>query len=459
MKVILLLLFFFSSLSFAVENFQIPIRPPYLLSPLELKKSGTLKIPDETKKEAIPTSWGGNSLTQEEREIMGIKNKVFTLSGGAWILHRKVHLSAATIEIVGENAILGELKNGVKVEDKERGVTFYSGNGLYNKLTETILLERNPRLYYKDKQNKTTKVTCTRIQRFMAESRTELQENVIIENDDYVIYANKATFNEQEKTLYLDEYPFIFGKNLFITGKKASYNNDSGITRLEENTILLQNSYKTKPVKFSKEKKTEETPVLEEEKKERIVSIFTGDKLIREDSGKKEESYAGMFGHARLYRPDYEFEAEEAKARGEKLENIEAKKNVVFWDKENKIKVWGNFYSYNKEEDYMHITEGAKVEFFNNLQDEEPKSTLTAVEIERFGSLKEVVARGNVLIQTEKATARGQYASYLEEEEKLELLGAPALLGKNGVLRCGKIILYPKTDRAVITEGIKVEKK
>ncbi|MCX7999069.1 MAG: hypothetical protein N3A69_08990, partial [Leptospiraceae bacterium] len=66
-----------------------------------------------------------------------------------------------------------------------------------------------------------------------------------------------------------------------------------------------------------------------------------------------------------------------------------------------------------------------KVEFLDS--EENTKASLTAYEIERFADKKEIVARGNVKIESEDSIARGQYATYFEESKKIILEGNPSL--------------------------------
>ena len=231
------------------------VRLPLLLSPLEMSE-GSFSISDvgsdKKKKSKVPTSWGGSSLSQETRQIDGIDLTVYSLAGGAWILHKTVKLSASTIEILGEDAYKGFLKGQTKVEDPENGITLVAGKGTYDKVAETIILEGRPTLIFKDKENKITKITAPYLKRYFSENKTVFEGGAIIENGEYTIYSDAAVFLEKEESLLMENYPFIFGKDIFLTGEKVTYSNSSKNTTLENDTILLRLSSESNKKKSSK---------------------------------------------------------------------------------------------------------------------------------------------------------------------------------------------------------------
>ncbi|MCB1176707.1 MAG: hypothetical protein KDK36_03915 [Leptospiraceae bacterium] len=433
-------------------------RPPLLFPSLEVnEKQSKYQIKeDKNKKPRIPTSWGGNALIQETKEVNGIPMTTFALSGGAWILHRKVRISSYHIEVVGEEAYLGYLKGGVRVEDKENKITFTAGKGTYDKFQEIIILESRPTLYFYNSDNKKTKITAPYIKRFMSENKTVLEGGVIMEDPDYTILTEKAVFYEKENNLVLNDYPLIFGENLFITGEKAIYNNESKVTKLENDTILARLSYETKSVKGGFKKKEDKKDKSKEEKeveeKKRVITLFTGERLESKVKSKDEPASIGMYENAKIYRDDFEYDGKYLKAFGEGYKNLEAKENVNFLDKENNFRIKGKLFEHDDEKGYTHITEEPEVEFLS--KEGEVTSTMTTVELERFSDRKEIVARGNVVIESENSTVKGQYATYYEEEKKLVVEGNPTFQRNGNIVRSGKIIIFPENNRMLLSDGL-----
>lgn len=440
-------------------------RPPILISPYQQQSNSStatdssLVIPTEKpeeEKEKIPTTWGANTLTQEQKEIDGLEVTVFTLQDGAWIQHKSSRLSSNRIQIVGKDAVKGSLKGGVRVSDPKNRIYLYARSAEYDKYEEEIDLRGRPRLIYYDKEKRRTKITAERIKRFMAQSKTILYGRVLIENRDYVILTDSAVFYESRKTLQMDNYPFIFGKSSFLTAEKVLYNSETNRNELIGHASFFRYSYekknKSNPLTDSKDRIE---PPEQEVEKQKILTIFSGNKLIYQ-GGEGNNSYIGMFGNAKLFRPDAEFTAEYVKAFGDKKRDIEAKNGVRFYDKENSMILYGDNFEHKNATKYTHLTENARIDFLQKGK-EEVNATLYAVEIERFGDRKEIVARGNLSIQSENATAYGEYATFSEQEKKLVVEGNPRLKRKNKILYCGKIVLYPQLNRAFITDGIRVK--
>ncbi len=219
MKIRIQLLFFVTLEIFGT------IRPPILFSPVEInpKKNERVQTISEPKKKKIPTSWGGFELTQEDKDVNGNKIVTYSLRGGAWILHDKVKLSAKAIEVIGEDAFNGFLKGGVKIEDTENKIVLYSGKGVYDKYQETVVLDERPFLIHKNKNKEITKVTAPYIKRYLGDFKIVLEKGVIIENNDYTILADEAVMLEKEDKIHMENYPYIFGKNKFMTGEKLYY--------------------------------------------------------------------------------------------------------------------------------------------------------------------------------------------------------------------------------------------
>lgn len=397
----------------------------------------------------IPAGWGGGSLTQETKPYKGIPMTVYSLSEGAWIQHRKVRLTSYKIEVIGEDAIFGHLHGGVKVEDPENRITFKAAKADYDKIQELITMQGRPILQYYNSSNKLTKITAPYMKRYLLENKTSLEGGVIMEDGEYTVISETAVFYEKEDKLVMENHPFVFGKETFITGERAVYNTDTKTTSIENDTLLARVSYEVKDDSAPGAKKDE----TESEKKEKVrtVTVMTGDKM-ESYSGTDSDSYAGFFGNARIFREDYEYSGAYLKAKGKDYKNLEAKDQVVFTDKVNNVRMSGKLFEHFEDEKYTHITEEPKIEFLS--KEGEVKSTLRCVELERFGERKEMVARGNVVIESEESIIHGDYGTYFEEEKKLVVEGNPRLEKEGSIVRSGKIIIYPEENKVLLTDGL-----
>jgi len=420
------------------------VRPPLLLPPIQIidadkkivintesKVSGVIKI---------PTSWGGGALIQEEKEFQGFPVTAYSLSEGAWILHRKIKLSANFIEIIGSDAVNGTLKGNVRVEDSENKITLTAQKGLYDKLKETIILDGRPTLFYYNSENKLTRLTAPKILRYMSEDRISLVGGVILQDPDYTILCESATYFEKAAELRMDNNPFIFGNNIFLSGNTAVYNNNSKITKLEGSTIIVRRS--------SDEKTNQES----EKKEERKVSYFAGNKLEVFSKLSNREERIDLIGDSKVIQEDYQFSGDNLSAFGINYKNLKSNEDFIFFDKKSNIKIFGKLFEHIEEKGYTHITEDPKIEFMNKSG--EVSSTLTTVELERFDDRKEIVARGDVQILSESGIIRGQFATYYEEEKKILVNGNPSIERDGSKISCGLIIIYPEINRILLSDGL-----
>lgn len=406
------------------------------------KKEEIYKVPEEkkNKKDKIPIIWGGSSLTQEERIVNGFPVKVFVLGGGAYIMHKSIKLSAREIEIIGEEALLGNLKGQVVVEDIQNGVTLTATKGVYDKLAGTVSLENQPILTQK-KDGKLVRIKCQSIVRNLEEAKTTLAGKVVVTSEEFQVFGEDAVFTEKEDRIDLKGEPFLFSENRFLIGQTLSYFVKEGSIQLDGNATIYQVSYEKKK---DKEKDTET--------KERMLTIFSGKTLTHLNKGK--ETVTSMNGDAYMVRKNSEFKANLLESRRNNKE-IKATGNVSYLDKENGYRMEGGLLFYDKEKGYSYLTESPRIVFLNK-KDLVERGQLTAVFLERFDERSETVARGDVQVETQSAKATGEFATYYEKKDELVLEGNPTLVRDATKVSAGKIILFPKSDKALLTDGLKV---
>lgn len=417
-------------------------RPPLLFSPesLDRKSFEGIGEPDPKRQESFPTYWGASALTQEDREVQGLKVTIFSLEGGAWIQHKKVKLSSNRIEVYGKEAYKAILKNGVQVEDHENGTTLRAGIGEYDKYSEMVYIKERPRLYFRDKTGKQTVISAISIERELSTKITKFRGGVIVTHPDVTIFCSEAIFKESEHLITTDANPILLSKNRYLTGSRLSFITNESRIVLEEKTVLFQNSLETK--KGEEGKTSQET----------LTTILKGDRI---DSGPNEanERIVKISGNATVLRKDLKITSDSIESVGSDSKIIKANRNIKIHDRENRLLLSGQVFEYFRKEDYMHLTQEGKMEFLDK-DSNQVTSTITAQEFERFLDKKETVIRGDIRIKAKNTNALGEYATYYEDQESVVLEGNPRIDRDGKLLRAGKIVFYPREGRSILTEGV-----
>ncbi|TGK02434.1 hypothetical protein EHO58_17495 [Leptospira selangorensis] len=417
-------------------------RPPLLFSAetLDPKSFQGIGEADPKRKESFPTFWGANALTQEDREVQGLKVTIFSLEGGAWIQHKKVKLGANRIEVFGKEAYKAFLKNGVHIEDQENGTVMRAGVGEYDKYSEMVYIKERPRLSFRDKTGKTTIISAKQIDRELNTKITKLHGGVIVNHPEVTIFCAEAVFKESEHLITTDPNPILISKNRYLSGKKLSfYTNESRIL-LEENTVLFQSSEETKKDPEGNEKK------------QTVLTILKGDKIESRPNEENDRTVM-ISGNATVLRKDMKITSDNIESVGKDSHIIKARKNIKVHDRENNLLLSGNVFDYFRNENYLHLTDEGKMEFLDKNSDQ-VTSTITAQEFERFLDQKETVIRGNIWIKSKSTEAQGEYATYFENDESVLLEGNPRINRSGKILRAGKIVFYPREGRSILTEGV-----
>ncbi|EPG66551.1 LptA/OstA family protein [Leptospira wolffii] len=417
-------------------------RPPLLFSPesLDRKSFEGIGEPDPKRQESFPTYWGASALTQEDREVQGLKVTIFSLEGGAWIQHKKVKLGANRIEVYGKEAYKAYLKNGVHVEDQENGTTLRAGVGEYDKYSEMVYIRERPRLYFRDKTGKQTVISAVTIERELSTKVTKFKGGVIVSHPEITIFCSEAVFKESEHTISTDPNPILLSKNRYLTGQRLTfYTNESRIV-LEEKNVLFQTAIETKKDQEGKEAN------------ETVLTILKGDKI---DSGPNQENErtVRLSGNATVLRKDLKITADAIESVGGDSRIIKAKQNIKVHDRENRLLLSGHIFEFFRQEDYLHLREEAKMEFLDK-DSSNVTSTVFAQEFERFTDKKETVIRGDIRIKAKNTDALGEYATYYENDESIILEGNPRIDRAGKLLRAGKIVFYPREGRSILTEGV-----
>ncbi|GBF37641.1 LptA/OstA family protein [Leptospira johnsonii] len=417
-------------------------RPPLLFSAetLDPKSFQGIGEADPKRKESFPTFWGANALTQEDREVQGLKVTIFSLEGGAWIQHKKVKLGANRIEVFGKEAYKAFLKNGVHIEDQENGTVMRAGVGEYDKYSEMVYIKERPRLSFRDKTGKTTVISAKQIDRELSTKITKLHGGVIVNHPEVTIFCAEAVFKESEHLITTDPNPILISKNRYLSGKRLSfYTNESRIL-LEENTVLFQSSEETKKDPEGNEKK------------QTVLTILKGDRIESRPNEENDRTVL-ISGNATVLRKDMKITSDTIESVGKDSRIIKARKNIKVHDRENNLLLSGNVFDYFRNESYLHLTDEGKMEFLDKNSDQ-VTSTITAQEFERFLDQKETVIRGNIWIKSKSTEAQGEYATYFENDESVLLEGNPRINRSGKILRAGKIVFYPREGRSILTEGV-----
>ena len=437
------------------------IIPPLLNSPVSLNiKPAIIQDKEETnetiEKIREATKWGGRALTQAKKNINGIDVNVFSITGGAWILHNNVKLSARSIELIGEDAVAGYLKGGIVILDKDNGTTLTASKGVYDKFNESVTIEGDPVIVYKNKNGASTVARSRIIYRNLAEAKTELQDYVEIHNQDYTMLANHAFLFEKEDRYEIPGHPMIFGKDTFMNGESLVYDGTDGNIYLKNNPVIIQRGKKEE--KDSDPKEQNENAAEQPDEEEPVLKTIysTANELVIHKGKTEMESFTGLTGNARVISENHIFSADYIKTYGETDSRLEAKNNIIARDKAGKMFLKGETLEFDQKKQYAHITDNVSVEFVDE-ETQELKSKMTAIEIERFMDREEMVARGNVVITGPDYVASGAYATYYEKEKKIHLEGNPVLQKDNKKMSTGTIVIYPEENKLYLKDGIKLK--
>jgi len=407
------------------------------------------------KKKLNPVTWGGNELTQEERIWNGFSFKTYILGGGAFIQSGNVRLMANSIEVLGDDALQGRLKGMVKVEDPSNGVFLLASNGFYDKNSDTVTLENNPTLTQNKKDGKAVRIKCDELVRHLEEGRTVFSGKVSVVSNDFQLFGENAIFFEKDDKIELSDKPFVFAKSKFLQSEYVAFYVNLGKIVLDKNALIYQVDYKKD---IEKQKDRDEKKEIKGKKEgienqefQRQLTIFSGDQLIHSS---KPETQTSMIGNANMIREEEEFQADQIQSSNNN-NLVKATGKVIFLDKKNLIRMESDTAIHNEEEKYSKSF-GQPVVYFLEKETLDEKGKLKAEVLERFGLKKEIVCRGNVIVDTQSNQAQGEYATFYEEEEKLVIEGNPRLKRDNTTVSAGKILVYPRDDKAYLTDGLKV---
>lgn len=439
------------------------IVPPLLNSPANLSNLKNYDLsakenPDKNKKNKknFPTRWGGNALVQSQETINGIDVTIYKLTGNAWIIHKNVRLVGDTIEIIGQDAVKANLTGGVTVYDNENGTVLKAERGKYDKFEETIHIEGNPVIIYKSKNGNNTIARSKYIKRTIPDSKTELAEFIEIQNKDFTILSDKAVLFEKEDRFEIPDKPMVFGNHIFMNGDSLVYTEQDENITLKNHPVIVQRGKDSSLIKTSENPDSnDETKTDDQGKREEKTTLATADELIYHNDGDI-NSYTGLFGNAFIINDTTTVQADFIKSYGKENDKLEARNNIIVNDKKEKIVMKGNVFDYNKAKNYSHLTDNVSAEFLNK-KTEEVQTTMTAVEFERYFDIKEIVARGDVIIHGDDYNATGAYATYFEDLKKIHLEGNPSLIQDGKKINSGRIIIFPDTNQIILSDGIKLQ--
>jgi len=442
LNLIILLVFFFPRSLFSY------IQPPLLVGSEDIfKKPGSNLTSNEKKPSKPPIFWGGSSLTEKKMDNLPVT--MYIISGGAWLRHQDIRLTAHSIEIIGEDAIKAELKGRVTVEDQKNGSVLSALHGDYDKLSDKVILEGDPRLVYTDSEKNKTYISAKKITRYLQEGRTILEGRIYITNDNLAIIGEDAVYHDSTKTLTMENRPLVFAEYRFLSGKYLLYRTDLQEVSLEEEAFLIQK--KLEEVRAEDKSATETGGEMQW-----VTTISSADRMVKRNFFG--ESSVLLEGNARILRPDFEFYANFLRnytKKNTQEEILEAKGDILFKDLKNSTTLLGEILEHFPARGYSHLTGNPKIHIGD--KDGKPTATIQSVEVERFEEKKEIVIRGDVQIVSEASRAFGEFATYYEEEEKIILEGDPTLERDGKKLHSGKIILYPRDDRVILSEGLNVQ--
>ena len=446
-------LFLFSFFSYQYSN----VKPPLLLSPekpesiknaeIESFEVEDSNLSHKNKKKTKFIRWGAKSLVWEKK---GESKKSSTLSlNFGWIKHEKTLLKANKLQIIGRQVDKAILKNNIRIEDKTNQILLKAGFGVYEKAKSIVKIQKSPRFYSTNKRNFFS-VSSLKIVRELNKKQTLFETDVNFTGKEYTILCEKAKFIEEEAKIVTDAFPYFFFTEGFLTGKNFIYWN-------KEKKAILQNQVRGFFLSFEEPNNSVLNVKEQSKQKQRNISYLEADKIVFQRFSEKEKNLIQIQGNTLFEKNKIEFKSNSLTIYGSGADKIESLEYSEILDKNNHLKLSGNKFEYFKNDSYIHLTNNSKIDFFDKEKERKVQSTVYAVEIERFLDKKETVLRGDLKIESGNIVITGEYATYYDEEEKIVIRGNPIFTQKKVVMKVGKVIVYPKEQKVILSDNIRLK--
>ena len=442
------------------------------------KNKKKIKIVKATKKK-IPVRVLGSQFIREKKIHSFTKQEevVLTVLGNTKVIRKKTILRAPKIEVVGEDGELIIAHKRVKIDDLEQKVTITAAYAEYLKNAQKAFIKGNPKIVLSEKNKKKTVIHSDEIERDFQTKETTCWRNVIIENDDFIGYGQKATYKENEKITILEGEPKIYQKdNIFIADKMILYH-EKKESKLMGNVILILTEHKNKKKKKEKSKK-------QQSKKQVITSIIRSGTALYEYGplvylGRKGTFFGTADKSVIIERPDSKSFCKKLEVWGNAPNETQSTYAVRTHYYEEKVE------AYNESLKAIQITGQIKAVTSRATSGEQirpmviflskqnkPSVLLKADVIERSVTGSNLQARGNVeilILQSNnmkehrflpeekwalnklqynaETTVKGRYAEFFQDDRKVVVKGRAHVEIESAAIYAKEIMIYPDDTR------------
>ena len=439
------------------------------------KNKKKIKMVKATKKK-IPVRISGSRFIREKKIHSFTKQEevVLTVLGNTKVIRKKTILRAPKIEVVGEDGELIIAHRRVKIDDLEQKVTITASYAEYLKDAQKAFIKGNPKVVLFEKNKKKTIIHSDEIERDFQTKETICWRNVIIENDDFIGYGQKATYKENEKITILEGEPKIYQKdNIFIADKMILFH-EKKESKLMGNVILILTERKGQQEKKERHEKQQQV----------ITSIIRSGTALYEYGplvylGRKGTFFGTADKSVIIERADSKSFCKKLEVWGNSPDETQSTYAVRTHYYEEKVE------AYNESLKAIQITGQIKAVTSRATSGEQirpmviflskqnkPSVLLKADVIERSVTDSNLQARGNVeililesndikghrFLPEEKwalnnlqydaeTTVKGRYAEFFQDDRKVVVKGRAHVETESAAIYAKEIIIYPDNTR------------
>lgn len=428
----------------------------------EIPTDALYETTTDKKGKKIKTYFYGDELIREKIEIDGAAATRITIRGNALILHDDVRISAP--RLVVDAGVRGRLLGGVRISDKKSGLTIRASTALYDRLKQQVELSGRPRIQIKNKGQPTTLITARRAIRDLAGRRTILEGDVRIFHDDLVLLGERGVYEDDTDKITLSKNPVILGPGQYFTGEALVYSTIAKKLLLGDQAIAVtagQNAPVLLAVEPEKKPSLEQfarqggvvagEPQANQSKAEKEAPSVLSADAIEYDFFQEDNAEAVVTGNVHYSREQLNIHAPVLRLRGKTAHVLDGPQGVKIID--GGTRVTAGSMHYEQKTGILLLKDAPQMEFLDE-ENSEVTATLSATLLERNFERGTTLFRGDVSIQNESYRAVGELATYTESEEALLIEGSPAMEGEGGRMECERILIYPRTNRILLYNGL-----
>jgi len=405
----------------------------------------------------VRTRFSGVELVREKVKVNGATVVRMTFRGGATIWHEGVTITAP--EIVIMDGVKAVTKGGITIEDRKNGIRIRAAKGDYDKYQETVVLSGNPYMTVQKKGQKPTRITTTKMVRYLGQRKSVFDGDVRLFHEEWTILGDRGEMLDETSQIKILEVPYIFGDNRFLSGKNLKYMVKDRMIVLNDEVMFLSGENELdenrpfKPIPLETFARNGGRLSTEADQKGASATQVSAENLLYNFST---DSYpvAEMNGNVLVTGTEIYAKTPFLRTKGEDFDTVYTDQGIEMIDKKENIHFTAGEMFYERKKRKMRLDLYPKMEFFNK-ESSMLDGTLEAAVIETDFNTENTVARGNVRIDRKDFSATGEIATYHKAKKVIVLEGDPSVTRGSGTIQSEKIFIYPETNRILFSRGLR----